>query len=250
MENLSFAFPEKTEKEKIRIAKQFYKNLTDTFIEMIKLISIPYAAAAKRVDIDMTYLDTVVKNGKSVTILAGHQFNWEWASFVIPPKLSCPFVGIYAPIANANINKLFYTIRTRSGNTFISNKEFKFKIHEVFKKQYIIGLAADQNPSDPSRAYWLSFFGRTAPFLTGPGKSSIKENTTVVFGSFYKVKRGYYKVDIMPLEENPSERTPEEITIHYRNMLEQAVREDPPNYLWSHRRWRHQWKEGYNEILD
>src|SRR5262245_30702646 len=39
MDNLLRAFPEKTEKERITIAKKFYRNLTDNFIEVIKLVS-------------------------------------------------------------------------------------------------------------------------------------------------------------------------------------------------------------------
>jgi KDO2-lipid IV(A) lauroyltransferase len=37
MSNLAIAFPEKTEQEKVRIAKDFYRNFIDTFIETIKL---------------------------------------------------------------------------------------------------------------------------------------------------------------------------------------------------------------------
>jgi KDO2-lipid IV(A) lauroyltransferase len=40
MQNLSIAFPEKTEKEKRVIAKKFYHNLIDTFIETIKMFSV------------------------------------------------------------------------------------------------------------------------------------------------------------------------------------------------------------------
>ena len=39
MDNLLQAFPEKTEKERIVIAKKFYKNLFDMFLETIKMIS-------------------------------------------------------------------------------------------------------------------------------------------------------------------------------------------------------------------
>src|SRR5215203_5768158 len=39
MENLAIAFPEKTGKERKEIARRFYRNFTDTFIETIKLIS-------------------------------------------------------------------------------------------------------------------------------------------------------------------------------------------------------------------
>src|SRR6185437_11492860 len=37
MDNLRHAFPEKTEVERIRIAKKFYHNFIDSFVEVIKL---------------------------------------------------------------------------------------------------------------------------------------------------------------------------------------------------------------------
>ena len=40
MSNLGIAFPAKTESEKIKIAKKFYRNFTDTFIETIKMLSV------------------------------------------------------------------------------------------------------------------------------------------------------------------------------------------------------------------
>src|SRR6516165_1164051 len=39
MENLAIAFPEKTLKELRRIARSFYRNFVDNFIETLKLIS-------------------------------------------------------------------------------------------------------------------------------------------------------------------------------------------------------------------
>ena len=54
LNNLLIAFPEKTEQERIKIAKQFYKNLIDTFIETIKLLSISDKAFAKSAQIDFT----------------------------------------------------------------------------------------------------------------------------------------------------------------------------------------------------
>jgi len=40
--NLALAFPEKTAKERAAIAKKFYHNLIDTFLESLKFISIFY----------------------------------------------------------------------------------------------------------------------------------------------------------------------------------------------------------------
>ena len=83
----------------------------------------------------------------------------------------------------------------------------------------------------------------------GPAKGAVKNNTAVVFVGFEKVKRGYYKFHIVPITENGAEHTPEELTIMYKNVLEDTIRKNPSNYLWSHRRWRHEWKEGYPEIM-
>jgi KDO2-lipid IV(A) lauroyltransferase len=40
MSNLAIAFPEKTVKERAKIARGFYRLFTDTMVETIKLISI------------------------------------------------------------------------------------------------------------------------------------------------------------------------------------------------------------------
>ncbi len=41
MDNLLIAFPEKTEEERIAIAKGFYHKLIDSMIESLKLLSAP-----------------------------------------------------------------------------------------------------------------------------------------------------------------------------------------------------------------
>ena len=48
MKNLLIAFPGMTEKERYKVAKQFYHNLIDTFIESLKFISITKRQILKR----------------------------------------------------------------------------------------------------------------------------------------------------------------------------------------------------------
>src|ERR1700709_1090065 len=48
MSNLAIAFPEKTQAEKEAIAKKFYHNFVDSFIETIKMISASDAYILKR----------------------------------------------------------------------------------------------------------------------------------------------------------------------------------------------------------
>lgn len=250
LSNLAIAFPEKTQEERNRIAREFYRNFTDTFIESIKMISISRKQLLKRSKCDFELINGLIDKGYNIHIMVGHQFNWEFANLVYAMYLKIPFVGVYMPVANRIFDRIFYNVRKRYGTVLISAREFSSKMHTVFSHQYILALAADQNPSNPSRAYWLNFFNKPAPFVTGPGKGAVKNNTAVVFVAFEKPKRGFYSFRAVPITDNGSSHSPEELTVMYKNILEDTIRRNPANYLWSHRRWRHEWKEGYSAIVE
>lgn len=250
MNNLRIAFPEKTEKERLQIARKFYHNLIDTFIESIKFISISKKQLLRRSKGEFELLNGLIAKGYNIHVLAGHQFNWEFANLLYALNLSIPFVGLYMPISNKSLDKIFYNIRKRYGTILISAHEFTKKMHQVFTEQYMLALAADQNPGYPGNAFWVNFMGKPAPFVKGPSKGAVKHNTAVVYVGFYKVKRGHYMFRAKLLAENGASFTPEQLTILYKTELEKTIREDPPNYLWSHRRWKYEWKEEYGPILE
>jgi KDO2-lipid IV(A) lauroyltransferase len=250
MSNLLIAFPEKAEKERIQIAREFYHNLLDTFIESIKFISISKKQILKRSTGDFEMINKLSDEGKNVHIMAGHQFNWEFGNALGAMSISAPFVGIYMPISNKSLDRIFFNFRKRYGTILISATEYKNTIHPAFSKQYTFGLAADQNPGDPANAYWMNFFGKPAPFVTGPAKGAVKNNAAVVIIGFHKIKRGYYHFSSKLLTENGSSFSPEALTVIYKNALEEIIRADPANYLWSHRRWKYEWKPEYGDIID
>jgi KDO2-lipid IV(A) lauroyltransferase len=251
MNNLLIAFPEKTEKERIEIAKQFYHNFLDAFIESIKFITLSKKQILRRTTGELELINDLFEKGLNVHIMAGHQFNWEFGNALGAVTLKAPFVGIYMPISNKSLDRLFINLRQRYGTILISATEYKKNAdHPAFSKQYAFGLAADQNPGDPSNAYWVNFFGKPAPFVKGPAKGAVKNNTAVVIVGFQKIKRGYYHFYARLLAENGSAFSPEALTIMYKNALEEIIRRDPANYLWSHRRWKYEWKPEYGNIID
>jgi Kdo2-lipid IVA lauroyltransferase/acyltransferase len=249
MKNLSIAFPEKSEQERKRIAKQFYHNLIDTFIESLKFITLSKKQIQKRSTGEFELLNKLIDEGKNVHIMAGHQFNWEYANLIYALNLKAPFVGVYMPIANKSLDRIFYKFREQFGTILISAQNFKNKMHQVFSKQYLLALAADQNPGDPSGAYWTNFMGKPAPFVSGPWKGAVRNNTAVVMVGFEKRKRGYYHFSISLLADNSAALTTAELVVRYKNALEKIIRQDPANYLWSHRRWKYDWKPEYGEVI-
>lgn len=243
MNNLSIAFPNKTEQEKIRIAKDFYHLFVDTFIETIKLISISKKELINRIEFDGSLLVELSNKQQSIQMHSGHFFNYEFMNFGPALYLKNNWLGLYAPMSNKAFDKIMYDMRAKSGTILISNTEFKSKFHLYSNKPYTLGLAADQNPHNPNKAYWTNFFGKKTAFVRGPEKGSKNQNTAVVMLYIYRTKRGYYKLETTLLTTTPN-ATPEGfITKALIHFIEEKVKQYPANYLWSHKRWKHEFDE-------
>lgn len=249
MSNLLIAFPEKTESERKTIAKKFYRNLIDMFIETIKMLSVSEKALEKRFTANWALVNDLYPTGKSVQFHVGHNFNWEWGNMVLTKKTVFKLLSVYMPFTNKIIERLFYKLRTRNGSIFLRATHMKEDFLPHKDTQYILGLVADQSPGHPANAWWFNFFGRPTPFLKGPAKAAIANDTAVVFAFVHKPRRGYYEAEFTLASENAGTMTEEELTQKFALYMEKVIRQYPDMWLWSHRRWKYEWKPEYGEII-
>ena len=245
LSNLKVAFPEKTESERRAIAKQFYRNFTDTIVESIKLISSGEALINKMFVGNIDALNAVAEKGKNVQIHAMHNFNWEVVNQGVSRLLKRPLLAVYQPITNKFFNDIFMKVRSRFGTKLIPANDFKNNFIHLDTEQHLLALVADQNPGNPAKAWWLNFFGKPAPFVMGPERAARERNTIVVFANFFKVKRGVYSFESVVITEDPNSMKEGDLTKLYLKYIQEKIRERPDNYLWSHRRWKHAYKDEY-----
>ncbi len=238
--NLNIAFPNKTTAEKNKITKKFYHNFTDSFIETIKLISISNTEFEKRFTSNVDVLNKLYESGQSVQVMAGHFFNWEFANWGVSKYGKYPFIAVYMPLSNPNFNKLVLHMRERYGSIMIPATQFKTQFHKYATQgNYAMALAADQNPGNPRSAFWIPFFGKLTPFVKGPEKGAKLNNTAQVFAYFYSTKRGHYHLQYEVMTTAPNYFKDGQLTALYVKMLEEKVKQNPANYLWSHKRWKY-----------
>lgn len=249
-QNIRQAFPDASQAEIDRIVKAFYRNFTDTFTESIKLLSLSSARVAKRCTTDLSLLADLVKKGKSVQLMGAHQFNWEYANQVIPPLLSGPYYFVYRTIASPAFNNLFLYLRTKRNALPVAAEAFSTVKDTIFSRPAVLILGADQNPSQPAKAIWMNFFGKPTPFHVGPAKGAITHNTAMVMLNLKRKQRGYYHLTCSLITEEAASYTQEELTWLYKKEAERVIKEDPTNYLWSHRRWRHSWNPSYGALYE
>ena len=241
--NLQIAFPDKTDAEKHTIAKDFYHNLADTFVETIKLFSISEKELRKRCVANMEVVNDLFSSGKNVQLHGGHFFNWELINLATSLYLDHPLLAVYMPIRNQTFDRIFLKLRSRFGSILIPATKFKTAFHTYASEKYALGLIADQSAGHLGRAYWMPFFGKMTPFVTGPEKGARAMNCSVVISYFYKVKRGYYNLELTVLTTTPNEMQEGEITRLFIDHVERNIQRYPSNYLWSHRRWKWQYDE-------
>jgi KDO2-lipid IV(A) lauroyltransferase len=245
--NLEMAFPEKTNEERVKIAKEFYHNLLDSFLETIKLVSASRNFLKKRVTANWEVLEPLFRGGKSCQLHLGHTFNWEWGHHVLGSYTNFQVLVVYMPLSNSVFEKLTYNLRVLHGNKFIAAGNMS-KSMETFKDtQYLLGLVADQSPGNLNNAYWVNFFGKPTAFVAGPEKGGRTANLPVLFASIVKPKRGHYHAIIEVACEDPCAMKEGELTLKYAHYMEKVIRANPEMWLWSHRRWKHSWKQEYEK---
>ncbi len=248
--NLSIAFPQKSAEERKKIAKRFYKSFADSFIETIKAFSASDAFIREHFTGEFSVFNALYEKGvQKVQLHSGHNFNWEYANLGIPLQLVYPLLTVYMPITNQLFDKIFYRMRAKTGAKLLSATNIKAEILPHRNEKYVLALVADQNPGHPKSAYWVNFFGRPTPFVRAPESGARRGNIPIVFCYFKKVKRGYYRIDFQLATENPSATNVGELTKRYADFLQWSIEQQPENWLWSHRRWKWDWKEEYGKVL-
>lgn len=191
---------------------------------------------------NVDYVNTVLRNGKSIALYLGHYANWEWCSS-IPLHLDKNVIGaqIYHKLSNKNMDRLMLDIRERMGAVCVDMHKTARYVTEISaeKKISIIGFIADQSPRKKDSRYFLHFLNHNTPVLTGTEKIVKHYGLEAFFLSVKRVKRGYYEAEFIQLHDNPKSLPDFKLTDIYYQMLEKCIIENPELYLWTHKRFRH-----------
>lgn len=245
--NLEIAFPEKTAVERKKIERRFHRNFADSFLETVKCLSVSKNFYDKHCKADFSIFDELAAAGKSCQMHACHQFNWEWINLHWSIHIRQPLVIVYMPISSKPLDKVFLKLRTRFGTHMLPATDPRGFV-SWRKKLHCLCLIADQKPAGPDFSYWLNFFHRPTAFVTGPEKNAIMKKCPVVFGRVIKPARGQYRSYFTLACEDASLLKPGELTVMYRDYIEDAIRQQPDMYLWSHKRFKFEWSEQYRHL--
>ena len=239
--NLYESFPDKSPKEIKRIARKFYRHLTDVFFEDIILMRISFKNMSKRMQYkNVELINEQYKKGKDVMLVMGHLGNWEWpGSFAsYTPYGLCT---VYKELHNPYFDRFFKKLRSRFGLQLFEMRD-SFRLTYARRQNNIptaLALIADQSPWWPEMKYFTEFLNHSGtPILLGPERIANALDMAVFYADITKPKRGHYILEFVPLFEDVKDLPQYAITEAHVRILEKNIQRCPEIWLWSHKRWK------------
>ena len=192
LDNLVKAFPEKTEKERFEIARQFYRYLGRVVAESLWLFTAPCKRMLKRFSVKNAYvLEALQQEGKSVIVMIPHMGNWEFLKTCSCPqyKTFCGYYQhqlhmVYQKVNSPVFEALLYRMRSRhkTGWRILESRQLARYMAAYKNIPGVYAMVADQCPGPAGKSITVSFLGRPTLMIAGPEYLAGKFGLAVVYG--------------------------------------------------------------------
>jgi KDO2-lipid IV(A) lauroyltransferase len=238
LDNLSQAFPEKSEAEKERIARGVWMNIGRTAVEFVRLPKLTRANVDNFARIEgRAHLEKAKAEGKGLILLTAHFTNWELSGVVAQANLG-DVLAIARPMKNPYVEKWIQSRRSAGGMQIILHREAVRASLKWLKQKKTIGILADQNLY--TGGVFVDFFGRPAATTTLPALLHLRTGAPVLIT--YTLREGdNLRVIYEPPIEFPDVPEDERIVAYTQEVnrhLENLIRRYPENWFWIHNRWK------------
>jgi KDO2-lipid IV(A) lauroyltransferase len=240
---LRAAFPEKSSEEIERIARGTYAHLGRTAIETAVL---PSYSAKQIVDLfeevnGWSIVEERISRGKGLIVVTGHLGNWELGGAYLAAR-GLPIDAVARHMANPLFDKYLTKTREQIGMSVVHDEEAVKRVPRSLRSGRAVAFLFDQGAIGLAST-WVPFFGRLAKTPRGPAVFALRLGTPIVFGAALRQPSGKYQLTFEPIdvhETGDREVDIDKIVTDYSDTLERWVRRAPEQYLWAHRRWKHQ----------
>lgn len=239
MQNIARSFPELTEKEQKKIAKDFYRYLTYLLAEAIKNLTISSEELKKRMKVkNPEVMDNLYAQNKHVLLLSSHFHNWELLITAQNLVFKHQAIGIGMPLSNKFWDRKINERRERFGMKVVNATNYKEMMLTMRDKPTATLILGDQSPGKEENCYWVDFLNQKTAFYFGAEFIANEMDTSVVYAVIHRVKRGYYEIELKEITQNPLLEPYGKITETYIRFLENDIRQTKYAWLWSHKRWK------------
>ncbi|MGA9450269.1 MAG: hypothetical protein WBW41_02880 [Verrucomicrobiia bacterium] len=242
LQNLTMCFGNEKSPEQIRaLARENFRRIGENFACAVKTTAMNFEAL--RPHIEFAGVERLPgKNAgqplPNVVVAIGHFGNFElYARFgQFRPDYQC--ATTYRALKHPVFDRLLQQLRERSGCLFFERRTDGPLLRAAMHRQGIIlGFLTDQS----TNGLRGPFLGHDCSTTLAPAVFALRYHCELYTGVCYRVALAQWRLELgekIPTHENGKPRPSEEIMRDVNRAFEAAVRRDPANWFWVHRRWK------------
>jgi Kdo2-lipid IVA lauroyltransferase/acyltransferase len=242
-QQIAAAFPEKTQTEVERIAREAYRNLGRNAAEIALAPRLGRQGVLdlyEQVD-GFSLIEDAIAAGRGCVCVTGHVGNYELgAAFTVARGV--PVDAIARRQANPLFDRYITESRAAMGMVVLHDFEAVKRSARSLRDNHLVAFIADQGVKGLASTF-VPFFGRPAKTPRGPAVFAVRLRAPIVFAASVRLPNGRFRflVESIPVADTGErERDIDTMVASYTAALERVVRQYPEQYFWHHRRWRRQ----------
>jgi Kdo2-lipid IVA lauroyltransferase/acyltransferase len=245
LEHLHASFPDWSEQQCRHVAKAAMRNIVYVGIEVLFTTRLITPARWRR-HISLTNMSETIRllvERKTGAVMATPHFgNWEVVGYMMA-TLGFPVDAVARPLDNPYINEYILGVRENTGMRILYKKGATRSMDDVLENKGILGFIPDQDAG--KKGMYVNFFGRLASTYKSVGLMAMTHNVPLIVGYGKRLDEEYHfeigiERVIMPEEWAGREDPLRWLTQEWTTAMEAVIRRAPEQYLWMHRRWKHQ----------
>jgi KDO2-lipid IV(A) lauroyltransferase len=236
LKNLAMCFGREKSPEEIRaLARENFRRLGENFACAVKTAAMTFDEL--RPHVEFVGIERL-QPARRIVVAIGHFGNFElYARFhEFSPGYQC--ATTYRALKQPLFNQLMQQLRERSGCLFFERRSDGPLLRAAMSRPGIIlGLLADQS----MLGLRGPFLGRNCSTTLAPAVFALRYQCELFTGFCYRVALAKWRIelgDLVPTRENGKPRPTEDIMRDVNRAFEAAVRRDPANWFWVHKRWK------------
>ena len=226
--------PKLTKNEKRKLIKKCLNNIGMTTFELLSPSGFKLAgqnATVKGPGVEI--LENAKSNSQPVILVSGHFGNYDVVRANLLAK-GYEIGALYRPMSNPFFNATYLKNIAKIGlPLFARGSSGMSEMIKYLRSGKFIALLIDQHMANGEP---LKFFGKTAYTATSAAKMALKYDALLV--PFFVIRKEQKSSFDLYLEMPIKNSDPNTMTQEFNNLLEQRVRNNPEQWLWTHRRWK------------
>lgn len=242
--NLTMCFGGEKSAEEIRaLAHENFRRIGENFACAIKTASM--STDQIREHLEIVGIEKLMGRneagpGASCVFAIGHFGNFELFAHAAHAAPGRQGATTYRALKGQAINRLLLELRESTGCLFFERRTEGAALRSALRERpLVLGLLADQHSGD--HGLRLPFLGHECTTSKAPAVFALRFNIPLQTAVCYRTRLGHWRIEVgdeIPTQENGHPRSAAGIMLDVNRAFDAAVRRDPANWFWVHKRWK------------